>query len=79
MLAAGLIHLAIAPLHWGHAPAHGIFFILSGLAQITWGRHLLAQTRTMMQYVGVMMARGLITLYVITRLLPAPLATGRGK
>ena len=33
MVAAGLIHLAIAPLHWGHAPAHGLFFAVSGLAE----------------------------------------------
>lgn len=27
---AGLVHLLIAPLHYDHAPAHGIFFAVAG-------------------------------------------------
>jgi hypothetical protein len=33
---AGLVHLLIVPAHYAHAPAHGIFFALAGIVQITW-------------------------------------------
>jgi hypothetical protein len=31
---AGLIHLVLAPAHYAHAPAHGVFFALAGMAEI---------------------------------------------
>lgn len=31
---AGIIHLWIIPEHWEHAPAHGLFFLGVGIAQI---------------------------------------------
>lgn len=34
---AGVIHLAIIPEHWSHAPAHGLFFLSVGILQIGWG------------------------------------------
>lgn len=36
MLMAGWIHLAIAPGHFEHAPAHGMFFGLLGVFQVLW-------------------------------------------
>lgn len=72
MIAAGLIHLLIAPLHWAHAPAHGLFFALSGLAEVAWGIAFWRKPSPVMNRIGVVMAGGLITLWVITRLLPAP-------
>ncbi|MCG8463196.1 MAG: hypothetical protein MI919_43500, partial [Holophagales bacterium] len=36
MALAGGLHLAIAPIHFEHAPAHGLFFGILGAAQVFW-------------------------------------------
>ncbi|MCQ3980642.1 MAG: hypothetical protein DPW09_45120, partial [Anaerolineae bacterium] len=33
---AGLVHLLIAPAHYAHAPAHGLFFAAAGIVQCIW-------------------------------------------
>ncbi|MEO1368792.1 MAG: hypothetical protein AAFX50_16575, partial [Acidobacteriota bacterium] len=33
---AGAVHLQIAPVHYDHAPAHGLFFGGLGVAQVLW-------------------------------------------
>lgn len=72
MVVAGLTHLVIVPIHWAHAPAHGLFFVLMGLAQIAWGIAFWRKPSIALYRVGVILAGGLITLWIITRLLPAP-------
>lgn len=72
MIAAGLIHIGIGPLHWGHSPGHGLFFLLAGLAQVAWGLAFWRRPSTGLHRAGIVLAGGLITLYAITRLLPAP-------
>jgi len=69
---AGFCHLVLAPLHYAHAPAHGIFFALAGVAEISWATVFLRKRTVAMYYAGLIMAGGLIVLWAITRLLPAP-------
>ena len=73
---AGVIHLWIIPEHWAHAPAHGLFFLVVGIAQIIWGIALWRRPSTRLYYIGVLMAGWLIVLYGITRWLPAPFGHG---
>jgi hypothetical protein len=73
---AGLLHLWIIPEHWAHAPAHALFFLVVGIAQIIWGIAVWRQPSTKLYYVGVSMAGWLIVLYAITRWLPAPFGHG---
>src|SRR3990172_5445459 len=73
---AGVIHLWIIPEHWAHAPAHGLFFLVVGIAQIIWGIVLWRRPSTRLYYIGVLMAGWLIFLYGITRWLPAPFGHG---
>lgn len=73
---AGAIHLWIVPQHWEHAPAHGLLFLIVGIAQILWGIAVWRQPSTRLYYVGVLMTGWLIVLYVITRWLPAPFGHG---
>jgi hypothetical protein len=73
---AGAIHLWIVPQHWEHAPAHGLLFLIVGIAQILWGIAVWRQPSTKLYHVGVLMAGWLIVLYVITRWLPAPFGHG---
>ena len=73
---AGMIHLVIAPVHWAHAPAHGLFFLIVGILQIAWGILVWRQPSTELYYVGVVMAGWLIVLYALTRVFPAPFGHG---
>jgi hypothetical protein len=72
MIAAGLIHLVIAPLHWAHSPAHGWFHLLSGGAEIVWGVLFWRKPSMVLCRTGMVMAGSLIVLWLITRVLPAP-------
>ena len=73
---AGIIHLILVPLHMEHAPAHGLFFLLVGMAQIVWGIMMWRQPTLRLYYFGAIMAGWLIVLYIVTRLLPAPFSHG---
>lgn len=42
---AGITHLLIAPDHFSHAPAHGLFFGVTGVAQVGWGLMAWARRR----------------------------------
>jgi hypothetical protein len=70
--AAGAIHLILAPQHYAHAPAHGIFFAIVGLAELAWALAFLRYPTQPMYYAGLALAGGLVVLWVITRYLPAP-------
>jgi hypothetical protein len=73
---AGIIHLVLIPVHIEHAPAHGLFFLLAGLAQIVWGMMVWRQPTLKLYYIGTVMAGWLIVLYGVTRWLPAPFSHG---
>ncbi len=76
MILAGGIHLWLVPEHLEHAPAHGIFFLLVGIAQIVWSIVVWRKPSETLYYVGALMAGWLIVLYVITRLFPTPFSDG---
>lgn len=69
---AGVIHLAIAPTHWNHSPAHGLFHLLSGLIEIVWAISFWRRPSALSFQLGMVITGALITLWTITRLLPAP-------
>lgn len=73
---AGIIHLVLVPRHIEHAPAHGLFFLVVGLAQMIWGIMAWRQPAFRLYYIGAVMAGWLIFLYGVTRWLPAPFSHG---
>lgn len=73
---AGIIHLVLVSAHMEHAPAHGLFFLLVGIAQILWGVLVWRQPSLKLYYIGAITAGWLIILYGVTRLLPAPFSHG---
>jgi hypothetical protein len=75
-LIAGLLHFWLAPLHWEHAPAHGIFFAIAGVAQVMWGALVWRRPTTRLLYAGALLSGWLIVLYALTRWLPAPFGHG---
>jgi hypothetical protein len=70
--AAGVIHLIVAPQHYAHAPAHGIFFVVVGLAEIAWAIIFLGQPTQRVYYTGLLLTGGLLVLWAVTRIIPAP-------
>jgi hypothetical protein len=76
IILAGIIHLVIIPEHWDHAPAHGLFFGLVGVLQIGWGIAFWKRPSPTLYYAGFLLAGGLISLWVITRLWTAPFHPG---
>jgi|GEM_PF-1454357 len=69
---AGLIHLAIAPSHWEHAPAHGLFFVLSAWIEVAWAVAFLCRPSRKLTIVGLVIPIGLIVLWGLSTVLPAP-------
>jgi copper(I)-binding protein len=72
MVAAGVIHMVLAPDHYSHAPAHGIFFAIAGAVEMLWAIAFWRRTSRGLYAAGLAIAGGLIVLWAITRFAPAP-------
>lgn len=73
---AGVIHLIVVPEHWGHAPAHGLFFAFAGVAQIVWSVAAWRWPSIRLYQLGMVGAGVLVVLWAITRFAPAPFGHG---
>lgn len=73
---AGILHIVIAPSHWQHAPAHGIFFLLAGLVEVAWAVAFLRRPSRALSYFGIGMMALLLLLWALARALPAPFGHG---
>ena len=69
---AGAIHLVIAPEHWAHAQAHGLFFAMVGVAELAWGLAVWIWPSTTLYRIGLVVASGLVVLWMLTRSLSVP-------
>lgn len=69
---AGLIHLVLAPQHFEHAPAHGIFFVIAGIIEVFWAFLFWKRPSQWLYWTGVAIAGGLLVLWIITRFWLAP-------
>jgi len=76
ILLAGVIHLLIAPEHYNHSPVHGIFFVGVGLVEIGWALAFWRRPSVGLFRIGVALAGGLVILWALTRILPAPFGHG---
>jgi hypothetical protein len=73
---AGILHIVIAPAHWQHAPAHGIFFLVAGLVELGWALAFLRKPSRALSYFGIGMASLLLLLWALARVFPAPFGHG---
>lgn len=73
---AGIIHIVIAPSHWQHATAHGLFFLLAGLIEIGWAVAFLRKPSRALSNFGIGMMALLLLLWALARALPAPFGHG---
>ena len=69
---AGVVHIMIAPVQLSHAPAHGIFFGLAGVAQVAWAVAFWRVRSSTLTWSGMALSGGLIVLWMSTRVMPAP-------
>ena len=74
---AGMLHLTLVPNIIGRNPNSGIFFIISGIAQIFWVIPMLKKWGKTWYYIGIAGTIILIIIWVITRMPGNPI-TGRG-
>lgn len=71
-LIAGAVHLWIAPYHYNHAPAHGIFFALVGILQLVWAFEAWRNPAPRVLAGGAFLAGGVVVLWGLTELFPIP-------
>jgi hypothetical protein len=76
MLGAGVLHLIVAPGHIEHAPAHGLFFIITGVLQIAWAILFWRSGSQALSKLGFVMALWLVLLWAVTRFFFAPFGHG---
>ena len=74
---AGILHLMLVPDVIGRNPNSGIFFIISGIAQIFWVIPMLRRLGRIWYYIGIAGTIILIIIWAITRMPGNPI-TGRG-
>lgn len=74
MLIGAVIHLWIMPEHLQHAPAHGIFFGVLGIAQLIWVGWWLWQPGVQKARLGLVLSGGVIVLWVLTQTVAIPFA-----
>ena len=55
--AAGIIHFIVAPEHWEHAPAHGLFFIVVGVIELVWAVAIVWRPTLRLMQTGALLAR----------------------
>jgi hypothetical protein len=72
LLAAGIVHLLIAPQHMAHAPAHGLFLGFAGLMQIGWAFEFRSSPTRAMFRAGMALSGGMILLWCLTLAAGAP-------
>jgi len=69
---AGILHLTLAAATMGPSINTGIFFLVSGIAQIFWILPMIRRWGRLWYYTGIVGTSALIILYVITRV-PNPI------
>src|SRR5215204_2977361 len=74
---AGILHLMLVPNIIGRNPNSGIFFIVSGIAQIFWVIPMIKRWGRIWYYIGIVGTIILIIMWVMTRVPGNPI-TGRG-
>jgi len=72
-LGAGAIHLTVMPQHFQEYPPFGVFFLLSGLAQVGLAAALLFSTGSLTAIVGAAANLAVVTLWLVSRTVGLPI------
>src|SRR6516225_771136 len=76
VIIGGVDHLAVSPLHGAHEPVHGLFLALAGIVEIIWAVAFWYRPSARSFQIGVVLTGGLLTLYALSLVLPAPFGDG---
>lgn len=76
MILAGVVHLAIFRQHWEHAPAHGLFFVVTGIAQVTWSVAYSRSRSPFLASAGFIISLTLVAFWTVTRFVRTPFGHG---
>ena len=74
LLISAFVHLWIAPDHFQHAPAHGLFFGFLGVVQLVWVALWIGRPRAKVAFLGVVLSGGVIVLWLLTQTVAIPFA-----
>ena len=66
-MACGIIHLAVAPVHFDHALVYGALFVAAGLGQVGLGVGILARPSQLLFSAGIAVNLAIVSAYVVTR------------
>ncbi|MGB0757335.1 MAG: hypothetical protein ACPGO5_02670 [Patescibacteria group bacterium] len=69
---AGILHVTLASSQHSAIPPEMVFFILAGLAQVAWAIVFMKKQSDVMYYFGIVINGGLLVVWALTRILPAP-------
>ena len=73
LIIAGWVHLDIAPFHFSHMPGHGLFFSLTGLAQILVVPFLLFTSQKLwVRTLALTLTGGMVLIWLVTQTGYAP-------
>lgn len=78
-LGAAVIHAAVAPAHWGHWPASGIFFAVTALCQFGWAVLVWRRPAPALFAFGIAANAGLAVLWVWSHLAGEPFGPNAGE
>jgi hypothetical protein len=73
-VACGVIHLAVAPVHFDHAALYGALFVAAGVGQLGLGVGILARPSQLLFSAGIAMNAAIIGAYVVSRTAGLPFA-----
>lgn len=76
LLIAGAVHLALVPGHVQDVPVHGAVMAFTGVFEVGWGLLFLWRPSIDLANGGVVLGAWAISLWVLTRVLPAPFGHG---
>lgn len=71
---SGGMHLFIVPVQISHSVAHGSFFLVLGLAQVTWAVAFWRFPARVWCFIGLGLSGGIIVVWVLTQLVSVPYA-----
>lgn len=70
----GVVHLIIGPGQFSHAFAHGVFFILTGTAQLLWALAFWRYSSLIFCWAGLTMSGGIINVWILSHWVSVPFA-----
>ncbi|MHB8604206.1 MAG: hypothetical protein ACYDCK_03035 [Thermoplasmatota archaeon] len=73
---AGVLHLGVAPMHFGEAAGQGLFFVALGIVQLAWAAWFALRPRLVPAVAGVVIAVASIVVWILAIKIRPPFSDG---